>query len=63
MPTERARQVGWVFVEQLGYRQLTGVWRLWGLIGDLRGDRQWGKQVRRGFSEVPAGGEAPQGAA
>ncbi len=59
-PAERARQVAWVFAEQLGYRQMTVVWRLWGLAGDLRGDRQWGQQVRRGFSEAPPAGELHQ---
>jgi hypothetical protein len=39
------------FVEGLGYRQMTAVWRLRGLIGYLRGRREWGVMTRQGFAE------------
>jgi cellulose synthase/poly-beta-1,6-N-acetylglucosamine synthase-like glycosyltransferase len=41
--------------EGLGYRQLTAVWRMRGLIGYLRGRREWGVMTRSGF----AGDEQP----
>jgi cellulose synthase/poly-beta-1,6-N-acetylglucosamine synthase-like glycosyltransferase len=50
---ERSRQLAWAVVEQLGYRQATVVWRLWGLAAAVRGDRRWGAQARRGFDNVP----------
>ena len=36
--------------EGLGYRQLTAVWRLRGLVGFLRGRREWGAMAREGFA-------------
>jgi cellulose synthase/poly-beta-1,6-N-acetylglucosamine synthase-like glycosyltransferase len=36
--------------EGLGYRQMTAVWRLRGLIGYLRGRREWGVMTRSGFT-------------
>jgi cellulose synthase/poly-beta-1,6-N-acetylglucosamine synthase-like glycosyltransferase len=36
--------------EGLGYRQMTAVWRLRGLIGYLRGRRAWGVMTRSGFT-------------
>jgi cellulose synthase/poly-beta-1,6-N-acetylglucosamine synthase-like glycosyltransferase len=36
-------------VEGLGYRQLTAVWRLRGLIRYARGSREWGVMTREGF--------------
>jgi cellulose synthase/poly-beta-1,6-N-acetylglucosamine synthase-like glycosyltransferase len=40
-------------VEGLGYRQLTAIWRLRGLIGYLRGRTEWGAMAREGFSGTP----------
>jgi cellulose synthase/poly-beta-1,6-N-acetylglucosamine synthase-like glycosyltransferase len=37
------------FVESFGYRQLTGVWRLEGIIDSARGKKGWGVMERRGF--------------
>ena len=37
-------------LEGLGYRQMTAVWRLRGLIGYLRGRREWGVMTRSGFT-------------
>ena len=41
--------VCYALFENLGYRQLTLSWRLRGVWGALRGDRRWGKMVRKGF--------------
>jgi cellulose synthase/poly-beta-1,6-N-acetylglucosamine synthase-like glycosyltransferase len=40
-------------VESLGFRQLTAVWRLQGLIDEMRGKTGWGKMERRGFKPAP----------
>jgi cellulose synthase/poly-beta-1,6-N-acetylglucosamine synthase-like glycosyltransferase len=45
---------GWAVAENLGYRQLTVVWRLHGLIKFLRGRTDWGAMQRRGFTEDPS---------
>jgi cellulose synthase/poly-beta-1,6-N-acetylglucosamine synthase-like glycosyltransferase len=48
----------WLFVvslvEGLGYRQLTAVWRLHGLLNYARGRTGWGSMARRGFAVPPA---------
>ncbi len=36
--------------EQLVYRQLTIVWRLWGIRLFLLGRTEWGQQVRKGYT-------------
>ena len=36
--------------EQLIYRQMTIVWRLWGIRLFLQGRTEWGQQVRKGFT-------------
>jgi hypothetical protein len=36
-------------IEQIVYRPLTTVWRLWGVKLYLQGRTEWGAQVRRGF--------------
>jgi cellulose synthase/poly-beta-1,6-N-acetylglucosamine synthase-like glycosyltransferase len=41
--------------ENLGYRQLNNVWRLWGTWQFLRGSHSWGTMTRKGFSGQPAG--------
>jgi hypothetical protein len=46
--------VGWALLENLGYRQLTVLWRLQGLVKYLRGRREWGAMERRGFTAPPA---------
>lgn len=40
------------FIESLGFRQLTAVWRLQGLIDQWRGKGGWGKMERRGFQRA-----------
>lgn len=47
---EVARMLWWAVWENLGYRQLTAVWRLRGLWEALRRKRGWGAQSRRGFA-------------
>ena len=39
-----------VLFEQLVFRPMTTIWRLWGLQLFLRGRTEWGAQQRRGFS-------------
>jgi cellulose synthase/poly-beta-1,6-N-acetylglucosamine synthase-like glycosyltransferase len=41
-------------VENFGYRQLTLWWRLTGTWDYLRGNKQWGAQVRQGFGTPAA---------
>jgi hypothetical protein len=49
---ELVRMVWWSIWENLGYRQLTAVWRVLGLWDALRRTRGWGAQKRRGFAPV-----------
>ena len=46
---EQPRLVLWALLESLGYRQLTVVWRIRGIVGWLRGRDHWGQMDRRGF--------------
>jgi cellulose synthase/poly-beta-1,6-N-acetylglucosamine synthase-like glycosyltransferase len=55
---DRLILVGWSFVENLGYRQLTVIWRLQGIWKYLRGSKSWGAMERRGFAVQPAEGVA-----
>ncbi len=41
----------WILLENAGYRQLTVLWRLQGLIGFLRGRTTWGTMERKGFQQ------------
>lgn len=56
---DRLRMLPWAVLESLGYRQLTVIWRLRGLIRFLRGRTDWGSMTRRGFATeheaAPAG--------
>ena len=52
--TDRVVLLGWALLEQLGYRQLTVLFRLRGLARYVRGRRDWGVMERRGFGGVPA---------
>jgi cellulose synthase/poly-beta-1,6-N-acetylglucosamine synthase-like glycosyltransferase len=47
---EVARMLAYALVENLGYRQLTNVWRLLAFVDLVRGNRSWGAQVRKGFA-------------
>ena len=42
--------VSYAMLENLGYRQLTLAWRLRGVWGAIKGDRQWGQRIRKGFN-------------
>ncbi len=39
------------FLENLGYRQIHGWWQLTGLIDFFKGNKSWGKIVRKGFKQ------------
>lgn len=52
---DRVLLVLWSLVENLGYRQLSVVWRLRGMYRSLRRRTDWGAMVRRG-SDVAAEG-------
>ena len=51
---ERLVLLAFSLVEPLGYRQLTAVWRVRGIVKFVRGDTNWGAMTRSGF-----GGGAP----
>ncbi len=46
----RVKLAGYAVLEQVVYRQLTIVWRLWGVRLFLQGRTEWGQQVRKGFT-------------
>ncbi len=46
----RVALAGYAVFEQLVYRPLTLLWRLWGIQLFLRGRKEWGLQVRKGFA-------------
>jgi hypothetical protein len=41
-------------IENLGFRQLTTIWRVKGLIDGIKGKQGWGVMERKGFSKPPA---------
>jgi cellulose synthase/poly-beta-1,6-N-acetylglucosamine synthase-like glycosyltransferase len=43
--------LGFALLENFGYRQLTVLWRLRGLVGFLRRRSNWGEMERRGFPD------------
>jgi cellulose synthase/poly-beta-1,6-N-acetylglucosamine synthase-like glycosyltransferase len=47
---DRALLVLWALVENVGYRQLTVIWRLQGIWKYLRGSKSWGAMERKGFA-------------
>ena len=49
---DRLVLLGWAIVEPLGYRQLTVLWRLRGLVKYFRGRSDWGVMQRRGFGDA-----------
>ena len=52
---DRALLLMWAALENVGYRQLTVVWRLRGLRKYLQGRKDWGAMERRGLNrEAPA---------
>ena len=61
-PRDRALLVVWAVLENLGYRQLTVVWRIRGIISYIRGKKSWGKSKRKGFKQA-RGGDVLEGEA
>jgi cellulose synthase/poly-beta-1,6-N-acetylglucosamine synthase-like glycosyltransferase len=51
---EAARLVAMSFAENLGYRQLTTIWRVLGLVDVARRRTGWGEMKRRGLGYAPA---------
>jgi cellulose synthase/poly-beta-1,6-N-acetylglucosamine synthase-like glycosyltransferase len=49
---DRALLVVWAVLENFGYRQLTIVWRLRGILSYIRGKKSWGAMNRKGFNTV-----------
>lgn len=47
------RLVWYAFVEGLGYRQLTVLFRLQGMVNYVRGVETWGRMTRQGFGGKP----------
>ena len=43
--------LAWTVLESVGYRQMTVVWRLKGMLNYLRRRQSWGAMTRRGFSQ------------
>jgi cellulose synthase/poly-beta-1,6-N-acetylglucosamine synthase-like glycosyltransferase len=50
---DRLVLLAWAVLENLGFRQMTVVWRLRGLWKYLRGRTDWGSMERKGFQRVP----------
>ncbi len=48
---DQLKLILWGSLENFGYRQLTVLWRLRGLLNYLRGRTDWGEMERRGFSQ------------
>jgi cellulose synthase/poly-beta-1,6-N-acetylglucosamine synthase-like glycosyltransferase len=51
---DRCLLLAWALLENLGYRQLTVLWRLRGLAKLLLGGHEWGAMERRGFEQQRA---------
>ncbi|MDA8280920.1 MAG: glycosyltransferase family 2 protein [Actinomycetota bacterium] len=47
---DRVLLVCWALIEPFGYRQLTVVWQLRGMVRAARGHTDWGEMTRGGFS-------------
>jgi cellulose synthase/poly-beta-1,6-N-acetylglucosamine synthase-like glycosyltransferase len=47
---DRLRLAAWSVTEGAGYRQLTTVWRLRGLVKYMHGKNEWGVMTRTGFA-------------
>ena len=46
---DRLRMVFWTLLENLGYRQITVIWRIRGIIKYMRKKKDWGAMTRTGF--------------
>ncbi len=49
---DRLALIGGCFLSEMGYRQMTLLWRLHGTIDHLRGKQGWDKFARKGFKEA-----------
>ena len=58
---ERLVLLAFALLEPLGYRQLTAVWRIRGLVKYARGRTDWGVMTRAGFAAVEGAGEGTAG--
>jgi cellulose synthase/poly-beta-1,6-N-acetylglucosamine synthase-like glycosyltransferase len=47
---EMLRLICFALIENIGYRQMTLLWRLKGVWSYLRGDKRWGTMKRKGFT-------------
>ncbi len=56
---ERLVLLGYAFLEPVGYRQATTVWRLRGIVKYMRGRTDWGVMTRAGFAGEGADEEPP----
>ncbi len=54
-----ARMAFYAVVDNLGYRQLTSFWRLWGMVEFLRKEKSWGIMTRKGFDRSPTPTSSP----
>ncbi len=50
--------LGVALIESFGYRQLTAIWRLQGLVAWVVGDTTWGEMHRKGFDQASERGVA-----
>jgi len=55
---DRVLLVCWALIEPFGYRQLTVVWQLRGMVRAARGRSDWGDMSRRGFLPGRSGVES-----
>jgi len=58
---ERLLLLFFALLEPLGYRQLTAIWRIRGLVKYLRGRTEWGVMTRTGFVAAEGAGEGTVG--
>ncbi len=58
---ERLLLLCFALLEPLGYRQLTAIWRIRGLVKYLRGRTDWGVMTRAGFTAAEGAGEGTVG--
>ncbi|MCB9520873.1 MAG: glycosyltransferase family 2 protein [Myxococcales bacterium] len=49
--TDLLKICGYAVLENFGYRQLTVWWRVKGMYAFIRGQKQWGAMVRKGFAQ------------
>ena len=55
--------LAWTVLESIGYRQMTVIWRVKGMVNYLLGRQSWGAMTRRGFSPTTPALPPPDDAA